>query len=1773
MALTAVALVGPLQGTARGQTTLWEATLTPQTGTSNIDLGFFTGVQGSLSDESFVHSGTTFHIDTFGIKAGTGGCSGHAGTSLIIESYSGKGWQNAESSWALRIGSKSFGFNNAKITDTDVQWCNHSASDVGLTAGTATTVKIVKYFAPARIGNLKATAGYSSVALSWTTPGSGGRDISKHQYCAETSATATCGDDDWTDIPDSGKGKANAAGYTITSGLTDGTAYYFRVRAVNSVGEGADSNQASATPLARQVPSTITDLKMIAGDGLAKLRWSAADPRGGTIERYQYCQKTTSTACGSGDWTDIPNSAPGEVNDKGFNVPNLINGATYYFKVRAESDLGFAAASNEVSGIPGGRPSAPSQLKAQAGTTAVQLNWRVESDGGSPLTKHQVCVKTDTSTCGSFDWTDIPNSGKDEANEAAYLVEQLQNNREYRFRIRAVNVNGESPESNEAKATPSVPPWRLNLVSQGIRRGGKPVDVHLRLLRDPFDSDQTIELRWGGAELTGDVRGGDMVLKAGELSAHTKITAPKSGGTEHYDVPDRRPFTAHHGGRVIGELDLAVHDSRDTPKPSASLRLDTPSTIREGEDIELVVELAPIGLGRSVEIEIHVGPDTGFLREGGNRTITFEPGQRSDIVRYETVDDEEDDSEYPLTFVLYQPPRDHERDSYGLNPDRQAVEVLVLDGDGEDELDILNEEAHEGDGAIEFAVFLQGRATQRLSVDYATEDITARAGQDYVARSGTLTWNEGDARTKKVRIELIDDSVEDDGETFRLKLSNPQPAGEVSLRDDEAIGTIRNSESEAEPDPLTASFSGVPSSHDGENSSFSFTLDFSVEPQVSYRTLENTAFDVDNGEVVSASRKTSGSNLSWRIVVEPDGDDAVTVTLPETSDCSHDAGGVCTEDGTKLSNRTTATIAGPTTEVVAPVVPSIGVGDAAAEEGDGVGFTVSLSESTTVDVTVDYEAQSGSASRGSDFEATSGTLTFGAGRTSKTVTVRTTEDSSDEDDETFTLQLSNPGNATLGDASATGTIEDDDEPPLTASFSNVPDEHDGTEFVFHLDFSDNPELSYQTLKNGALEIRNGTVRRAQRRTSGSNQAWKITIEPDGLDDVSIELPKSNGCSAPNICTGDGRQLSNASSASVAGPVGVSVADARVQEDAGAELAFVVTLSRAAAGAVSVDYATSDGSAQAGVDYTAASGTLTLSAGQTSKTIAVAVLDDDHDEGSETLTLSLSNAAGGVLTDGDATGTIENRDPLPRALLARFGRTAAVHVVEHVEERLQAPRAPGFDGRFAGQNVRRGGERDMALGFLSRLGGIAGPGGGSYGGGIGHGLPGAQPGTGGASALGARNVEGIATPIGAGGGFSAVASGGLGRPGGMPGAGPQHGGGLMALGLGDDLLTSSGFRLNRESHGGVLSFWSRGARSYFSGREGTLGLSGDVRTTMVGADYARGPVVAGLSLSHSRGLGEYAGVSSGQVLSSVTGLYPWLGYKATERVTVWGVAGYGAGGLLLTPAAGAALGSPLSMAMAAGGTRGELVAGGGRAFELAFKADALWVGTSIDGADGPAGRLQATDAAVTRLRTGLEASRRYALGGRLSLQPLVEVGLRHDGGDAETGAGVDVGTAIVMADAVSGLSLDLRVRTLVLHQAEGFSERGFALSFTYNPSPATPLGLTASVTPSWGGEASGGAAALWGRETMASMGDGGFGGGSRLDGQVGYGLPLGRRLVGTPRIGFSSSEHGRDYRAGYALRPLEAGAVRMELGVDAQVRESPLLGGIDKGVLAGGAIGW
>ena len=242
---------------------------------------------------------------------------------------------------------------------------------------------------------------------------------------------------------------------------------------------------------------------------------------------------------------------------------------------------------------------------------------------------------------------------------------------------------------------------------------------------------------------------------------------------------------------------------------------------------------------------------------------------------------------------------------------------------------------------------------------------------------------------------------------------------------------------------------------------------------------------------------------------------------------------------------------------------------------------------------------------------------------------------------------------------------------------------------------------------GPDELRHG-ARRAVRgdrrdhrerlaRAARSEPALDTRGRPSGSADVTLTVNATTACdSEPGICTSDGRMLGGGATATIPGPAQFSVADAEVEEAAGATLDFVVTLGRARPVETSVGYATSDGTATAGSDYTAKSGRLTFMAGETEMTVEVAVLDDAHDEGSETMTFTLSNPSGAVIDDGEATGTITNADAMPKAWIARFGRTVAEQVLDAVEGRLEAPRAAGVEASLAGQRLGGAGPSEEAL---------------------------------------------------------------------------------------------------------------------------------------------------------------------------------------------------------------------------------------------------------------------------------------------------------------------------------------------------------------------------------------------------------------------------------------------------------------------------------------------
>ena len=563
-----------------------------------------------------------------------------------------------------------------------------------------------------------------------------------------------------------------------------------------------------------------------------------------------------------------------------------------------------------------------------------------------------------------------------------------------------------------------------------------------------------------------------------------------------------------------------------------------------------------------------------------------------------------------------------------------------------------------------------------------------------------------------------------------------------------------------------------------------------------------------------------------------------------------------------------------------------------------------------------------------------------------------------------------------------------------------------------------------------------------------------------------------------------------------GDAALSVADARVQGKSSV-LAFTVSLDRTRDVAVRVDYATEDGSARAGEDYTPVSGTLTIEAGGRERTVEVPVLPALHVTGERTLTLRLSNAVSAVIDDGVATGVIVRESELPKAWLARFGRTASDHAAQAIARRLEAGqretqvtvagrRVDGLsvDGLLSGV-LPSGGWRPASAveDMATRLAAPALAASGAPFGGVDAdpGTPGLRAGTWG-GAPGALDRE-----------PSADAGQTL-RRAVLPDFGYRLPGAEEAL-MGTSFYVERGAQ--QDVGGGTWAAWGDVAATRFEGDAGGLALNGDVVTGTAGLDRQWRAVLVGLALSRSSGEGGY-GTGAGTIASTLTSVHPYVQVRLGERAQVWGAAGWGRGGLEITPESGAALEADLRNSMAAAGARAVLMGAGG--LEIALRSDFLWTETS---SDGTAALAEAVGTA-SRGRLMLEgAGQIQGLGG--VVRPKVEGGVRYDGGDAETGQGFEVGGGLDWAR--GSLTLQVSGRMLVAHADESYEEWGYSGSLVYEPG-ADGLGLQMRVGSSAGAAASG-IRNLWALENASGLVRGGavpFA--QRFDAEVGYGLGRG-----------------------------------------------------------------
>ncbi len=336
------------------------------------------------------------------------------------------------------------------------------------------------------------------------------------------------------------------------------------------------------------------------------------------------------------------------------------------------------------------------------------------------------------------------------------------------------------------------------------------------------------------------------------------------------------------------------------------------------------------------------------------------------------------------------------------------------------------------------------------------------------------------------------------------------------------------------------------------------------------------------------------------------------------------------------------------------------VADASTAEDAGTAtFTVTRGGDLTETNTVTYATSDGTATAGSDYAATSGTLTFAPGQTTQTVTVAIVDDTVHEDSEAFTLTLSGATGTdtpTISRATATATITDDDPVADFAIADASASEGDGTA-VFTVtrggDASYAATVDFETIDGTALAgadftAASGTLSFAAGEVSKTvGVAVFDDVAKEDTETFTVRLSAPTGAYTPTISRADG--VGTIADDDV--PADFAIADLTVAEDAGTA-SVTVTRTGDVVAAATVDFATESGTAIAGRHFTAASGTLAFVAGETTKTIDIALVDDTVHAAERTFVVRLSDAASTfapTISRAEATVTVTEDDAAPAAV--------------------------------------------------------------------------------------------------------------------------------------------------------------------------------------------------------------------------------------------------------------------------------------------------------------------------------------------------------------------------------------------------------------------------------------------------------------------------------------------------------------------------------------------
>ena len=613
--------------------------------------------------------------------------------------------------------------------------------------------------------------------------------------------------------------------------------------------------------------------------------------------------------------------------------------------------------------------------------------------------------------------------------------------------------------------------------------------------------------------------------------------------------------------------------------------------------------------------------------------LTFAPGVTTQTFTVAINGDTIDELDETFTVDLTAPVNATIADAQGVG--------TITDDDAAPTVSIDDVTVVEGDAGVTNAVFtvtLSAASGQTVTVLATPTDGTATSPLDYLGLPAVLTFAPG-VTTQTFTVAINGDTIDEADETFTVDLTVPVNA---TIADAQGLGTI--TDDDVAPTVSIDDVTVVEGDAGVTNAVFTVTLS-----AASGQTVTVLATPTDG----TATSPLDYLGLPAVLTFAP-GVTTQTFTVAVNGDTIDELDETFTVDLTVPVNATIADAQGVGTITDDDLAPTISIDDVTIVEGDaGVTnavFTVTLSAASGQIVTVLATPTDGTATSPLDYLGVPVTVTFAPGETTQTVTVAINGDTIDELDETFTVELTAPVNATIADAQGVGTITDDDTPPTVSIDDVTVVEGDAgvTNAVFTVTLS---AASGQTVTVLATPA-DGTATSpldylgvpvvVTFAPGETTQTVTVPINGDTIDETN-ETFFINLTAPTNATIADAQGLGTITDDDVAPTV--SIDDVTVVEgNAGVTNAvFTVTLSAASGQTVTVLATPADGTATSPLDYLGLPVTVTFAPGETTKTVTVAVNGDAVVEPNETFFINLTAPTNATLADAQALGTITNDD--------------------------------------------------------------------------------------------------------------------------------------------------------------------------------------------------------------------------------------------------------------------------------------------------------------------------------------------------------------------------------------------------------------------------------------------------------------------------------------------------------------------------------------------------